>query len=71
MAKDYLGIFDVESAILAGTISKIETEDVRGTRFTVNGLAEDKKTEVGVVGRFTNTDTFLVITVYEVTPYHE
>jgi hypothetical protein len=33
----------------------------------VRGLAEDQKTEVGVVGRFTETGIFLIITVYEVT----
>ena len=30
-------------------------------------MAEDGKTEVGVVGRFTETGIYLIITVYEVT----
>lgn len=36
-------------------------------RYTIIGLAEDQKTEVGVVGRFTETDVYLIITVYEAT----
>jgi hypothetical protein len=30
-------------------------------------LAEDQRTQVGVVGRFTETGIYLIITVYEVT----
>jgi len=67
MAEDGLGIFDVECAILDGEITKTETDDPHGSRYTVVGLAEDQKTEVGVVGRFTETGTYLIITVYEVT----
>ena len=67
MAEDGLGVFDVESAILNGKIAKTETGDPRGSRYTIIGLAEDQKTEVGVVGRFTETDVYLIITVYEVT----
>lgn len=60
-------ILDIESAILDGEITKTETDDPRGPRYTIVGLAEDRKTEVGVVGRFTETGTYLIITVYEVT----
>lgn len=67
MAEDGLGIFDVECAILDGEITKIETNDPRGPRYTIIGLAEDKRTEMGVVGRFTETGIYLIITVYEVT----
>jgi hypothetical protein len=67
MAEDELSIFDVESAILSGEIIKTETDDPRGPRYTIIGLAEDQKTEVGVVGRFTKTGIYLIITVYEVT----
>jgi hypothetical protein len=67
MAEDGLSILDVESAILNGEITKAETGDPRGSRYTVIGLAEDKETEVGVVGRFTETGAYLIITVYEVT----
>ncbi len=71
MAEDGLGIFDIECAILDGEITKVETGDPRGSRYTIIGLAEDRKTEVGVVGRFTETDIYLIITVYEVTEPEE
>ena len=67
MAEDGLGIFDVERAVLDGEITKTETDDPRGSRYTIIGLAEDRKTEVGVVGRFTETGIYLIITIYEVT----
>lgn len=71
MAEDGLGIFDVERAILDGEITKIETHDPRGPRYTIIGFAEDQKTEVGVVGRFTETGIYLIITVYEITEPEE
>ncbi|MGH2352833.1 MAG: DUF4258 domain-containing protein [Chloroflexota bacterium] len=66
MAEDGLLLADVESAILTGEIKKVETDDPRGPRYTVVGLSEARKTEVGVVGRFTETGVYLIITVYEV-----
>ena len=71
MAEDGLGIFDIERAVLDGKITKTETDDPRGSRYTIIGLAEDRKTEVGVVGRFTETGIYLIITVYEVTEPEE
>jgi hypothetical protein len=70
MAEDGLGIF-VEHAVLSGEIKKTEADDTRGPRYTIIGLAEDQKAEVGVVGRFTETGVYLVITVYEVTESEE
>jgi hypothetical protein len=67
MAEDYLSILDIECAVLDGEITRTETDDPRGPRYTIVGLAEDGKTEVGVVGRFTETGIYLIITVYEVT----
>lgn len=67
MAEDGLGIDDVEHAVLKGNISKTEISDPRGVKYTIIGLAEDEITEVGVVGRFKETQTYLIITVYEVT----
>jgi hypothetical protein len=67
MAEDNLDILDVESAILNGEIAKTETDDPRGSRYTIIGLARNERTEVGVVGRFAETSIYLVITVYEVT----
>ncbi len=67
MVEDELSIFDVEHAILSGEITKVEMEDPRGPRYTMIGLAQDQKTEVGIVGRFVGTDVYLIITVYEIT----
>ena len=67
MAEDKLGIFDVQHAVLTGFIKKIETDDPRGPKYTIIGLAEDDRTEVGVEGRFKETGIYLVITVYAVT----
>jgi hypothetical protein len=67
MAEDYLGILDVECAILDGEITKTEMDDPRGPRYTIVGLAEDGRREINVVGRFTETGIYLIITAYEVT----
>jgi hypothetical protein len=65
MEEDGLDVLDVESAILAGEIEKVLTMDPRGTRYVVIADATDKRTAVGVVGRFVERDQFLIITVYE------
>ena len=65
MAEDLLDIIDVESAILTGSITRIERDDPRGTKYVVRGLAADKQTSVGVVGQFGN-ERFVIITVYQV-----
>ena len=71
MAEDGLLVADVEHVVLTGTITKTETDDPRGPRYTIVGPAEDMKTDVGVVGRFTETGVYLIITVYEATPLSE
>jgi hypothetical protein len=71
MAEDNLDILDVEHAILNGRIAKVEKDDPRGTKYVVRGLAVDGETFVGVVGRFTATGRYLIITVYEVTNSEE
>ena len=67
MAEDELDIEDVEQAIMSGRISRIVRDDPRGTWYVVEGVAVDASTPVGVVGRFTTTERYLIITVYEVT----
>lgn len=67
MVEDLLDILDVEAAILSGTISRLEKEDPRGTRYVVIGFADDQRTPVGVVGRFVHESRFLIITVYVAT----
>lgn len=64
MAEDLL---DIEAAVLSGTISRMEKDDLRGTKYVVVGLAADRRTPVGVVGRFVDSERFLMITVYVVT----
>ena len=71
MAEDDLGILDIENAVLNGEIAKTEKDDPRGPRYTLVGVAEDQRTEVGVVGRFTETGIYLIITVYEVSESEE
>jgi len=67
MAEDDLDILDIEQAVLNGKIARIEKDDPRGTKYVIEGTGMDHMTPVGVVGRFTGTDLFLIITVYEVT----
>ncbi len=67
MAEDNLTILDIEETILKGKISWTEKDDPRGTKYIIEGKAEDMETPVGVVGRFSNTGRYVIITVYEVT----
>jgi len=48
-------------------VTKMETDDPRGARYTIVGMAVNERTRVGVVGRFKETGIFLIITVYAVT----
>ena len=70
MAEDDLDVFDIEEAILNGRIVRTNKRDPRGTKYTIEGLALDGITVVGIVGRFHATDRFLIITVYDVNKYH-
>ena len=67
MAEELLDILDVESAILTGEITRTEKDDPQGTKYSVAGLGADSRTLVGAVGRFVESDRFLIITVYEMT----
>src|SRR5436853_5639084 len=67
MAEDRLDIMDIEQAILNGRIARVEKDDPRGTKYVIEGAAADQETPVGVVGRFTGDERYLMITVYEVT----
>ena len=71
MAEDLLDIVDVETAVLNGDIVRVERDDPRGTKYVVEGVAVDQKTPVGIVGRFTGNERYLVITVYEVIKLEE
>jgi hypothetical protein len=67
MAEEGLDLTDIETAIHNGRLIKTETDDARGSRYTVHGIGADGVTPVGIVGRFTETGRYLIITVYEVT----
>jgi len=66
MAEDALDIVDVEQAILNGRIVRREKDDPRGTKYIVEGIAADQLTPVRVVGRFTSTGRYLIVTVFMV-----
>jgi len=66
MAEDLLDIVDVENALRHGQITRIERGDPRGTKYVVEGIAADQSTRIGVVGRFTGTGRYLIITVYAI-----
>jgi hypothetical protein len=66
MAEDGLDILDVEHAMLYGQITRAERDDPRGTKYVVEGIAANQHTPVGVVGRFTGTGRYLIITVYAI-----
>jgi len=70
MAEDDLDILDIEQAVLSGQVVRRHKHDLRGTKYTIEGLAVDGERLVGVVGRFHATDRFLIITVYDVNKYH-
>jgi hypothetical protein len=67
MAEDDLDILDVQQAMLNGQITRIEKDDPRGTKYVIEGTAVNRLTPVGVVGRFTSANRYLIITVYKIT----
>ena len=71
MAEDHLDIIDIEHSILNGRVAKVEKGDPRGTKYVVEGQAVNEQTPVGIVGRFTTTGRYLIITVYEITESKE
>ena len=71
MAEDHLDIIDIEHSILNGRVTKVEKGDPRGTKYVVEGQAVNEQTPVGIVGRFTTTGRYLIITVYEITESEE
>ena len=62
LAEDLLDIDDLENAVMTGPIKRVERDDPRGTKYILEGMAVDQKTPVGVVGRFTGHDQYLIIT---------
>jgi len=66
MDNDRLDVLDVESSALSGKIVQTLTDDERGSRYVIEGLACDQATRVQVVTRFVKPDRLLVITVYQI-----
>ena len=58
--------WSVVKYILNGRIVRREKDDPRGTKYIVEGIATDQLTPVRVVGRFTSTGRYLIVTVYVV-----
>ncbi len=65
MEEDNLTLSDVENAILNGQIRRRERDALRRTKYVIESASLDER-PVGVVGRFTETSFFLIITVYEI-----
>ena len=63
MWEDNLERLDVENAILKGKIEKKMTQDLRGTRYRIEGPSLDLKV-IRVVCRFNDNNELLIITVY-------
>ena len=66
MAEDDLDILDIEQAILSGQVVRRQKDELRGTKYVVEGFATDGTTSVGVVGRFLSRERYLIITIYEI-----
>jgi hypothetical protein len=64
MAEDVFERGDVENAILEGLIQRKLTHDPRGTRYRLEGPARDGRV-MHVLCRFKETDSLIIITVYE------
>jgi hypothetical protein len=66
MLDDKLERNDVENAILRGRIKKKLSEDVRGTRYRIEGPARDERV-IHVICRFREDANLVIITVYALT----
>ncbi|MCP5049451.1 MAG: DUF4258 domain-containing protein [bacterium] len=66
MIDDALERDDVEHVILHGRVQKKLSEDIRGTRYRIEGPSEDGR-PVHVVCRFKEDGNLVIITVYELT----
>ena len=66
MAADGFERSDVENAIFNGHIEKKMTEDVRGTRYRIEGPAKDGRM-MHVICRFRVDSQLVLVTVYALT----
>ncbi len=63
MLDDQLERFDVENAILKGKIQHQLTQDVRGTKYRIEGPAKDGR-KIHMICRFKEDTSLIIITVY-------
>lgn len=63
MQDDKIERADVENAILNGRIDKKLTEDIRGTRYKIEGSAKDGRL-INIVCRFKENGNLIIITIY-------
>lgn len=66
MLDDELTREDIENAILKGRIEKRLSEDIRGTRYRIEGPARDGRL-IHVICRFHEDTDVIIITVYALT----
>ncbi|MGH8606749.1 MAG: DUF4258 domain-containing protein [Gammaproteobacteria bacterium] len=66
MVDDELTRDDIERAIMKGRIEKKLSEDMRGTRYRIEGQARDGRL-IHVVCRFKEEFDLIIITVYALT----
>lgn len=66
MLDDELERIDVENAILKGRIEKKLAEDIRGTRYRIEGPVRDERL-IHVICRFKEDANLIIITVYALT----
>lgn len=66
MLDDELTRDDIENAILNGRIEKKLSEDMRGTRYRIEGPARDGRL-IHVICRFNEDADVIIITVYALT----
>ena len=64
MTEDGFERNDVEKAILGGFVEKKLTRDLRGTRYRIEGSAEDGRL-MHILCRFQEDRSLVIITVYE------
>ncbi|MEW6356919.1 MAG: DUF4258 domain-containing protein [Planctomycetota bacterium] len=64
MVEDQFARSDIEHAILCGFVEQKMTRDPRGTRYRIEGPAEDGRT-MHVICRFKEAGSLIIITIYE------
>jgi len=63
MADDKLEREDIEHSVLQGKIEKKLTEDIRGTRYRIEGFSEDGR-PIHLICRLKDDGCLVIITVY-------